>query len=388
MHSSEGNEVTSRAILRSAALTAALVLGASLVACSGSADGGSSDGGSSDGSGVDAATATSAADFGGLDGLIAAAQEEGELNVIALPEDWANYGAIIAGFEDEYGITVNSASPDASSAEEIQAAENLKGQDTAPDVFDLGTAVALENTDKFAPYRVETWDDIPAENKHPEGLWVNNYSGIMSLGFDSDKLPEPQELQDLLSDDYRGAVALNGDPTQAGAAFAAVGWISALNGGGVDDFGPGIDFVGEMRQAGTFDPTPATIASGETPAVFDWSFNNVAAAKDKPSWQTTVLPGAAYVSFYNEAINQDAPHPAAARLWQEWIFSDTAQALFLEANAVPVRVEALKAAGAADDQLIAQATFGTDGDDWISPDQDQVAAANAVLAERWAATIK
>ncbi|GAB2556963.1 extracellular solute-binding protein [Leucobacter ruminantium] len=375
----------SRVILRSTALAAtALVIGGSLAACSGGDSGGS-------GSDVDAATATSAADFGGLDGLIEAAQAEGELNVIALPEDWANYGEIIAAFEDEYGIVVNSASPDASSAEEIQAAENLKGQDTAPDVFDLGTAVALENTDKFAPYQVETWDEIPDANKEATGLWVNNYSGIMSLGYDSDKLDEPKELQDLLGDGYRGAVALNGDPTQAGAAFAAVGWISALNGGGVDDFGPGVDFVGELRQAGNFltlDPTPATIASGETPAVFDWSFNNVAAAKDKPSWETTVLPGPAYVSFYNEAINKDAPHPAAARLWQEWIFSDEAQALFLEANAVPVRVDALKESGAVDEKLIEEATFGTDSADWISPDQAQTEAANAVLAERWANTIK
>lgn len=379
--------MNSRALLRSAALvTTALLLGGTLAACS-------SNGGDDTASGnaVDASTATSAADLGGFDALVAAAQAEGELNVIALPEDWANYGAIIAGFEDKYGITVNSASPDASSAEEIQAAENLKGQDTAPDVFDLGAAVALENTDKFAPYKVETWDDIPDENKHPEGLWVNNYSGVMSIGYDSDKLPEPSSLDDLLSDDYRGAVALNGDPTQAGAAFAALGWIAALNGGGVDDFGPGIDFVGQLRGAGNFltlDPTPATIASGETPAVFDWSFNNVAAAADKPSWKTTVIPGAAYVSFYNEAINADAPHPAAARLWQEWIFSDEAQALFLEGNAVPVRVDALKASGAADKGLIDAATFGTEGDDWISPDQAQTEAANAVLAERWAATIK
>lgn len=380
--------MNSRALLRSAALvTTALLLGGTLAACSSNGDGDDT----ASGSVVDASTATSAADLGGFDALVEAAQAEGELNVIALPEDWANYGAIIAGFEEEYGIAVNSASPDASSAEEIQAAENLKGQDTAPDVFDLGAAVALENTDKFAPYKVETWDDIPDENKHPEGLWVNNYSGVMSIGYDSDKLPEPTSLDDLLSDDYRGAVALNGDPTQAGAAFAAVGWIAALNGGGVDDFGPGIDFVGQLRGAGNFltlDPTPATIASGETPAVFDWSFNNVAAAADKPSWKTTVIPGAAYVSFYNEAINADAPHPAAARLWQEWIFSDEAQALFLEGNAVPVRVDALKASGAADEGVIEAATFGTEGDDWISPDQAQTEAANEVLAERWAATIK
>lgn len=380
----------SRAILRSTALVAtALVLGGSLISCS-SDSGGSGSGDAGSGS-VDAATATSAKDFGGLEGLVKAAQDEGQLNVIALPDTWANYGKIIAAFEDKYDITVNSASPDASSAEEIQAAQNLKGQDTAPDVFDLGTAVALENLDMFAPYQVETWADIPDSNKEATGLWVNNYSGIMSLGYDSDKLPEPKALTDLTGADYKGAVTLNGDPTQAGAAFAAVGWLAALNGGGMDDFGPGVDFVADLKKAGNFltlDPTPATIASGETPAVFDWSFNNVAAKADKPSWETMVFDGPAYVSFYNEAINKDAPNPAAARLWQEFIFSDEAQALYLEANAVPVRVDALKAAGAADEKLIEEATFGTDSADWVSPTEAQTEAANKLLAERWAAVVK
>ncbi|MFD5598965.1 ABC transporter substrate-binding protein [Leucobacter sp. NPDC058333] len=378
--------MTSRAILRSAAVITALLMGGSLAACSSASD---ADSGS--GSATDAATATSAEDFGGMDELVAAAQKEGQLNVIALPETWANYGKIISGFEDKYDITVNSASPDASSAEEIQAADNLQGQDTAPDVFDLGTAVALENVDMFAPYQVETWDDIPAENKEASGLWVNNYSGIMSIGYDSDQVAEPKAIDDLLGSDYKGSVVLNGDPTQAGAAFAAVGSIAAQNGGGVDDFGPGVDFVADLRKADnllTVDPTPATIASGETPLVFDWSFNNVAAAADKPSWKTTVLDGPAYVSFYNEAINKDAPNPAAARLWQEWIFSDEAQSLYLEANAVPVRVDALKESGSADDSLIEAATFGTSSDDWITPTEDETAAANKLLSERWAAAIQ
>lgn len=368
--------------MRPAAFAAGLlVLAGSLTACSTeSAD-----------ANTEWGTATSAADFGGMDGLIKAAQEEGQLNVVALPEDWANYGKIIAAFEEKYGITVNSSMPDASSAEEIQAAENLKGQDTAPDVFDLGTAVALENTDKFAPYQVEVWDEIPDANKEATGLWVNNYSGIMSLGFDADKLAEPKALDDLLGADYKGAVAINGDPTQAGAAFAAVGSISALAGGSVEDFGPGIDFAQKLRDAGNFltlDPTPATIASGETPAVFDWSFNNVAAAADKPSWKTIVFDGPVYVSFYNEAINKDAPNPAAARLWQEFIFSDEAQALYLEANAVPVRADALEANGSVDDALLEAATFGTTSADWVSPAQADVDAANALLAERWSAVIK
>jgi len=172
---------------------------------------------------VDAATATSAEAFGGIDGLVAAAQAEGQLNVIALPDNWANYGEIKALFEEKYGITVNSADPDISSAEEITAAENLKGQDTAPDVFDLGTAVTLDSLDYFAPYQVANWAEIPDENKESTGLYVNDYTGSMSIGYDSNSVPAPTSLDDLLKPEYKGAVALNGDPTQAGAAFAAIG---------------------------------------------------------------------------------------------------------------------------------------------------------------------
>lgn len=362
------------------AVSVVLALSTTLAAC------GSGDGSTASVDGIDAATAASAADFGGIEKLVEAAELEGELNVIALPEDWANYGAVITGFEEKYDIEVNSANPNASSAEEIQAAVNQKGQDTAPDVFDLGAAVALANTDKFAPYKVETWDSIPEANKHPEGLWVNNYTGIMSVGYDSSNVPEPKDLEGLLGVDYKGAVALNGDPTQAGAAFAAMGTISELAGGSVADFGPGIDWMLKLKDAGNFltvDPTPATIASGETPVVFDWSFNNAAATAGNPDFKTTILPGAAYVSFYNEAINADAPHPAAARLWQEWIFSDEAQLLFMEGNSVPVRVDALKESGTVDEALLQGTTFGTTSADWVSPSEAETKAANTLLGERW-----
>ena len=133
----------------------------------------------------DASTAANAEAFGGIDALVEAAKTEGQLNVIALPDNWANYGAVKALFEEKYGITVNSADPDISSAEEIAAADNLKGQDTAPDVFDLGTAVALDSLDYFAPYQVTNWAEIPDENKESTGLWVNDYTGSMSIGYNS-----------------------------------------------------------------------------------------------------------------------------------------------------------------------------------------------------------
>ncbi len=366
---------------------ALLTLSVTLAGCSSSAATPSADAAGS--GGVDAATATSAEDFGGFDQLVAAAEEEGELNVIALPETWANYGEIISAFEDEYDITVNSADPDVSSAEEIAAAENLKGQDTAPDVFDLGSAVALDSLDYFAPYKVQTWDDIPADHKEESGKWVYDYTGLMSIGYDAAAVDEPTSLDDLLGEGYKGKVAINGDPTQAGAAAAAVQLAALQNGGSADDIEPGIDFFAELNDAGNFlplDPTPATIASGETPVVFDWSYNNLAAAETEGrDWKVTVLPGTALGSYYNQAINVDAPHPAAARLWQEFVMSDTVQNLYLEAGAYPVRLQAMMEAGTVDEAALE--AVGEPPADLVQFSTEQTEAASATLAESWAQAI-
>lgn len=304
---------------------------------------------------VDAATATSAEDFGGMDGLVAAAKAEGQLNVIALPPDWANYGAIIKAFTDKYGIQVNSQNPNGSSAEEIEAAKTNKGTDKAPDVFDLGPAVAMASLDVFAPYKVATWGDVPDGNKDADGKWINDYTGVMSVGYNASKYGEITSMNDLLDPKFKGAFALNGNPTQAGAAFSGVVMAALANGGSPDDISAGVDWFVKAKQAGTFvalDPTPATIASGQTGAVIDWSYNQMAATaalkEQGQDWKMFVPDNAAVGSYYVQAINADAPHPAAARLWEEFLFSPDAQNLFMAGGAQPVTYEAMKTAGTLD----------------------------------------
>ncbi|MGH3496699.1 MAG: ABC transporter substrate-binding protein [Nocardioidaceae bacterium] len=192
--------------------------------------------------------------------LVKAAKAEGTLNVIALPPTWANYGAVISAFAKKYGIKVNQEQPDAASQDEINAAKQLHGTDRAPDVFDLSQAGALANTSMFAPYKVSTWDTISANIKDPSGTWVNDYGGYMSIGYDSSKVPAVTSLGDLTGSAFKGKVALNGDPTTAGAAFAGVMMASLANGGSADNIQPGIDYFSRLKQAGSFlpvDPTPA-----------------------------------------------------------------------------------------------------------------------------------
>ena len=368
------------------ATTAALTIAAiALAGCAGSA--GAAD---APDSASDAASATSLADFGTLEDLETAAEAEGQLNVIALPRDWANYGEILDLFAERYPeITVNEQSPDVSSAEEIQAAETNEGLDTAPDVFDLGLTVALQNTDWFAPYQVQTWDDIPDALKESTGLFVGDYGGYMSVGYDSARFDAPESLDDLLGEAYKGSVAINGDPTQAGAAFAAVGLATVQSDGTLDDFQPGIDWFSKLNAAGNMlklDVTSATVASGETPVVFDWDYLNAAHQADVPTWETVVFPGVGYAGYYNQAINKDAPHPAAARLWQEFLYSDEVQNLWLKGGARPVRMEAMIEAGTIDQDLAD--ALPTAPEETVVPTEEQSANAGTLLGEEWAAAVQ
>lgn len=338
--------------------------------------------------GVSAKEATSAEEFGGMDALVAAAKEEGTLNTIALPDDWANYGEIKAAFTEKYGIKVVSDKPDAASQDEINAVKTEKGRSSAPDVLDMGGAVTLANTDLYAPYKVTTFDEIPAAQKDPNGLWVNDYGGYMSIGYDSSKFDSITSLEDLLDPKFKNSVALNGDPTQAGAAFAGVAMASLGNGGSADDISKGVEFFGDLKKAGNFVPvqaSPATIKSGETPVVFDWDYLNAAQVAENPNWKVVVPEGAVLGSYYNQAINKEAPHPAAARLWQEFLFSDEGQNLWLKGGARPVRMDAMTEAKTIDAELSA-ALPAVEGEP-VFLSTEQTTAATEVLTSTWAKAI-
>jgi putative spermidine/putrescine transport system substrate-binding protein len=338
-----------------------------------------------------AGSAKSAADVGGLSALVTAAKKEGALNVIALPPDWANYGAVINGFKAKYsGITVTSANPDGSSQDEVNAVNQLAGTDRAPDVLDIGRKVTLANTSLFAPYQVLTWKDIPDNQKEPTGLYVQDYGGYMSIGYDSAKFGTISSIQDLLGSKFKSSVALNGDPTKANAALNGVMMASLANGGSLDNIGPGVDFFQKLNKAGTFSPvqaTTATVKNGSTPVVFDWDYLSASHGTDVPTWKIYVPDNALLLDFYNQAISKQAPHPAAARLWEEYLYSDEGQNLWLKGKARPVRMAAMQASGKIDAAAAAALPKVSDPKKAVFMSDSQATAAGAYLTAHWAAAI-
>ncbi|MER7644960.1 MULTISPECIES: extracellular solute-binding protein [unclassified Streptomyces] len=374
------------------------VLGGSLAVVAAlalSACGAAPDNASSTADGKNAATATSATDFGGMDALVKAAKKEGTLHAIALPRDWANYGALIDGFTKKYGIKITDENPDGSSQDEINAVTSRKGQDRAPDVLDLGSSFALSAAQQglLAPYKVASFDQIPEGQKDPKGQWFNDYGGYISIGCDAKRVKTcPTTFADLLKPQYKGQVALNGNPTKSGSAFGGVYAAALANKGSFDDIQPGLDFFGKLKKNGNYTPvesTPATVEKGETPISIDWDYLNAGYADEFKSkgvdWKVSIPSDGQYAQYYSQAINKDAPHPAAARLWQEYLYSAEGQNLWLKGYARPALMSSMESAGTLDKTAAAKLPQVTGTPSF--PTEDQQSKAKTVIAQGWAKAV-
>jgi putative spermidine/putrescine transport system substrate-binding protein len=281
--------------------------------------------------------------------LIAAAKKEGHLNVIALPHDWANYGQMISTFKSKYGLKMTEDNPNGTSAQENQAIRSLKGDSRAPDVVDVGPSFAIAGAKEglYKQYKVATYKSIPAKMKDPRARWYGDYWGAISIGYNSNLIkPAPKTFKDLLKPAYKNKVALNGNPLTSNSAVSGVFAAALANGGSLSNVQPGIEFFHELKKAGNFIPvdgTPQTVASGQTPIVIDWDYLNLAYKKEFPAvhWKTVIPSDGVYGSFYCQAINASAPHPNAAKLWMEFLYSDQGQLIWLKGYSHPARFQDL-----------------------------------------------
>jgi putative spermidine/putrescine transport system substrate-binding protein len=386
----EEARLTRRSLLRKGAVFGAglTALPAIAAACGGGGESGGTSGGTGGGAPAVPASGTDIS----MDDLIAAAKEEGALNTIALPPDWANYGEIMSTFQTKYGIKITNANPNGSSAEENQAVQSLKGQSRAPDVLDVGPAFATEGKEKglYANYKNSQWDTIPDELKDADGAWVGDYWGAISLGANTKVAPLPASWADLKKPDYKGKVALNGDPRESGSAFAGVFAASVANGGSLDDIQPGIDFFKELKDMGNFilvDATPATVANGQTPVTIDWDYLQLAYGsefKSNITWEVTVPADAVVANFYCQAINADAPNPFAARLWQEFLYSDEGQLLWLKGFSHPARFQDMSDRGVIPQDLLDKLPSASLYETVQFPTPEQTDKAKEVITSGWA----
>jgi putative spermidine/putrescine transport system substrate-binding protein len=325
--------------------------------------------------------------------LYEAAKAEGMLTTIALPHDWCNYEGIFNGFKAKYpGIEINELDPGAGSGEEIEAIKANKDNPgpQAPDVIDVGLAFGPTSKDEglIQPYKVATWDDIPDSAKDAEGYWYVDYYGVLSFSVNTAEVASPPaEYADLLKPDYNGQVALSGDPLTSNAAALSV-WAAGLATGATGDEAAtaGLEFFKQLNEAGNFVPIDGdsrTVGIGETPILIDWNYNSLAndvALAGNPDLVTNVPTEGSIAGMYVQAISAYAPHPNAAKLWMEYLYSDEGQLEYAKGFCYPIRYNAMMAAGTIPAEISAQLP-STEGA--YFPTIDEINAAKVVISEGW-----
>jgi len=332
-----------------------------------------------------------------LTALEAAAKAEGMLSTIALPDSWCGYGDVIAAFKAKYPeIKYNGLNPDAGSADELEAIRANKDNKgpQAPDVIDVGLSFgpAAKTEGLIQPYKVGTWDSIPADAKDADGSWYGDYYGVMSFVVNKDLVPNvPQSFADLLKPEYAGQVAFAGDPRASNQAILAVLAAGMAQGAepGAAAAQAGLEFFKKLNDAGNFVPVigkAGTLAQGTTPIIIAWDYNGLSwrdSLKDNPPVEVVVPSDASLAGVYVQAISAYAPQPNAAKLWMEYLYSDEGQLGWLKGYCHPIRFNDLVAAGKVPQEMLDKLPPAEGYAKAVFPSLDAVNANSTAVKEGW-----
>ena len=98
----------------------------------------------------------------------------------------------------------------------------------------------------------------------------------------------------------------------------------------------------------------STVESGQTPILIWWDYlEESEVAKQFPGWKVVIPTDGHYAAYYSQAISATAPDPAAARLWEEYLYSTTGQNLWLQGSARPIELATLVKNGTANKTALA-----------------------------------
>ena len=364
---------------------------------------------------IDYSKCTDLKSCGGMDALVAAAKKEGKLNVITLPRDWANYGEAMDLFSKAFGIKITDDNPDGSSAYEIQTVRTAPAS-KVPDAVDVGITYGADNANLFSPYKVQNWKDITPAYKDANGRWYGDYAGVIALSYDTSIPKAPTSFNDLKDPAFKNMVAIGGDPSGAQEALMSVFAANLANGGTTANVQTGIDYFKALKDSGNFVTVLANgqnLLAGAYKVSFSWSFNGpgaVATAAKAGKTIKYVIPSDAVIKGtpYIMAIPFNAPHPAAARLWTEFLYSENkgkgsttigstkgmtgskifaaingGQNIWIAGGALPIEYDAMVAKGT---NAAAPAGYGIPaGAKIVTPSPADQDAAKALLKAQWPA---
>ncbi|MGC6388447.1 ABC transporter substrate-binding protein [Ewingella sp. S1.OA.A_B6] len=273
--------------------------------------------------------------------LLKAAQAEGTVNSVGMPDDWANWKGTWSDLSTKYGL--KHSDTDMSSAQEI--AKFLAEKDNASaDIGDVGAAfgpVAVQKGVTQA-YKPTTWDQVPDWAKDKDGMWALAYTGTIAFIIDKSQVKdEPHSWADLLKSNYKVTIGDVGTAAQAANGVLAATYAM---GGNEKNLKPGLEYFGKLAKAGRLsltDPVIASLEKGEVQVGVVWDFNGLSYRDkiDKTRFDVVIPSDGTITSGYTTIINKFAKHPNAAKLAREYIFSDAGQINLARGYARPIRAD-------------------------------------------------
>lgn len=278
------------------------------------------------------------------DALLKAAQQEGAVYSIGMPNTWANWVQTWSDLQIKFGIKTQDT--DMASAEQISKFL-AEGENATSDIGDVGFEFGeiAKKRGITMPYKPSTWDQIPGWAKDPDGHWALAYTGTVAFIINKELVKDiPRTWSDLLKGTYRVSVGAVGSAAQANYAVLAA---AVAFGGDEKNLSPAYDFFAKIAKQGRLsmvDPVVANLEKGEVEVGMLWDFNalNYRDQIDRSRFEVVIPSEGSVMSGYTTIINKYAKHPNAAKFTREYIFSDAGQINLAGGYARPIRIDHIK----------------------------------------------
>lgn len=286
-----------------------------------------------------------------------AARAEGRLHSLGMPDTWANWGGIWADLKRLHGI--EHSDEDMDSAEEIVRMES-EGARATVDIGDVGFefGAVARGRGISRPHKPQHWAQIPAWARDEDGFWALAYTGTICFAVNTRRTGGrvPRSWKALFEGGYTVQIGAVGSSAQSGAAVLAA---AVALGGDETRLQPALDRMAPMARQGRLllnNGSAQALSRGTADVYLLWDFVALGYRDQqaRPADFEVLIPGdGSITSGYTTIINKHAPHPNAALLAREYIYSDAGQTQLARGLARPIRYEHLDLPPAVRSRLLA-----------------------------------
>jgi putative spermidine/putrescine transport system substrate-binding protein len=271
------------------------------------------------------------------------ANEDGGAKTIiqydAIP-NYANWGGVTEAYFKKTGVRVP---PDMKGSSAAMAALEAEKNNPQADVVYYSGAIGYQAATKglHQAYKPAGWERIPANLKDSEGHWWTIHVAHIALLVNTSALngkPVPRSFEDLLRPEYKGMVVYD-DPRIHGTAFTFVYGINQLLGGG-PDLNEGFSYLKKLHSnilKYAKENSYNDLMRGEVPIWINADGNGLKAKHVDNARVEVIIPAEGAITMpLVMAMVREAPRPAEAKKYLDWLLSDEAQTLMAEAFFQPV----------------------------------------------------